>query len=81
MGPQESTSRWAAEQAAKTLDALRWNWGDAYLIDHIDGRWTADRLDGRGRTLKAANPDKLRKLIFDDYTAKPVPRDLPARED
>ena len=77
MGPEEGSSRWAAEQAARALDALRWHWGEAYLIDYIDGTWMADRLDGLGGTLRAAEPDDLRQAILDDYTTKPVPRDLP----
>ena len=77
MGPDPGSSRWAAEQAARALDALRFNWGEAYKIDHTGGRWTADRLDGLGGTIEAKSPEGLRQAILVDYRLKPVPRDLP----
>ena len=77
-GPDEGISRWFAEQAARALDALRFNWGEAYKIwVGDDGRWMADRLDGLGETLAGGSPEELRQAILEDYMRKPVPRDLP----
>jgi hypothetical protein len=66
---------WAAEQFRLVLEALRWNWGEAYEIGITGGLWYARRLDGRG-TLEEGGPEKLRAAILKDYTALPVPRDL-----
>jgi hypothetical protein len=61
------------------LGALRWNWEGAYDITAAgDGeRWTARRRDGRGAEIEAPTADELGCLIRQDYTAAPVPRDLP----
>jgi hypothetical protein len=61
------------------LEALRYDWGDAYEfgVEDESGVWWARRLDGKGGLIEAANPDDLRKLIHDDYALMPVPRDLP----
>ena len=56
----------------RALDDLRWHWDQAYEISW-DGRFRADRLDGRG-CLHASAAQELRKLIFADYAACPVPR-------
>jgi hypothetical protein len=59
----------------RALDALRYDWGDAYDIG-VD-EWQARRKDGKGGLIEAATPDQLRRLIIEDYTFLPVPRDLP----
>jgi hypothetical protein len=59
------------------LDALRWNWGEAYEIGH-DTRWWFRRLDGYGGAETAASPDALRKAIIENYLARPVDRDRAA---
>jgi len=56
------------------LDELRHHWGEAY---DIDGMCTATRKDGKGAPLADPRPEGLRKQIQADYTAMPVPRDLP----
>jgi hypothetical protein len=58
------------------LEALRFGWGDAYLIGHDDerGYWAA-RRDKIGGLLTAGDPDELRNAITEDYAAKPVPRE------
>lgn len=63
-----------AEQAA--LDAVRYGWGDAYLIGHDDerGYWAA-RRDRIGGLLTAPSPDELRQAVADDYALKRVPRE------
>jgi hypothetical protein len=62
---------------AGPLDALRWHWGDAYLISFFEpDAWVAQRKDNR-ETLRADTPADLRDLILADYTARPVPRQLP----
>jgi hypothetical protein len=62
----------------KTLEALRWDWGDAYEIGLGDRQWHARRKDGKGALIEAPTPDDLRKQIVEDYTFMPVPRDLNA---
>lgn len=64
---------------SQALDALRFDWGDAYEIglDEDSGVWWARRRDGKGGRIEAPDPDGLRKLILDDYTFLPVRRDLP----
>ena len=59
------------------LEDLEYHWGSAYLIDSEDGQYTAERRDGQGGTLTAADCDGLARLIAEDYAARPVPRDLP----
>lgn len=77
-GHGEPTSRWAAEQAQRMLEALRYAWGEAYRIWHADdGRWMAERLDGLGGEIGAGSPEELAQAIFEDYSLKPVSRDLP----
>jgi hypothetical protein len=56
------------------LDALRWNWGDAYDIGCGD-RWWFRRRDGLGGEETASGPEALRRAIVDDYTFRPVRRD------
>jgi hypothetical protein len=58
----------------RALDALRFGWGDAYLIGHDDQRgWWAARRDRIGGLLTAADHDALRDAIAEDYALKPVP--------
>ena len=59
------------------LDELRFHWGSAYHLAVVDGVCTAWRKDGRGGTLTSPVPEGLRLLIVADYTAMPVPRDMP----
>jgi hypothetical protein len=59
------------------LEYLEHHWGSAYLIGNAGSQYTAERRDGRGGTLAAADRDGLATLIADDYRADPVPRDLP----
>ena len=61
------------------LDALRWHWGSAYIINCPGaGRWIAERRDTH-ETLRADTPLGLRDKIIADYTANPVRRDLPGQ--
>jgi len=62
------------------LEALRFGWGDAYLIgyDGERGYWAA-RRDKIGGLLTAKAPDALRDAIAGDYAVKPVPREPTAR--
>jgi hypothetical protein len=57
------------------LKFLEYHWGSAYLIGAKDGRYTADRRDGKG-TLAAADRDGMCREMQADYTADPVSRDL-----
>ena len=59
------------------LDELEFHWGSAYHIAVADGMYTARRLDGKGAPLADPLPAGLRLRIQADYTAMPVPRDLP----
>jgi len=61
------------------LEALRWDWGDAYEISHDDeDGWHARRRDGLGSLLTAPGSDELYKVIADDYRLRPVCRDYSA---
>lgn len=64
---------------ASELDALQWNWGDAYDISTADdgGHWTAKRQDGKGSVIEAKTAEGLGYLIRQDYSALPVPRGKP----
>jgi hypothetical protein len=54
------------------LAALRWHWGEAYLINcPRPGTWTADRRDN-GETLLDETPLGLRNKIIADYIARKV---------
>jgi hypothetical protein len=78
---EHAAGRTAASTAADhyALEALRWDWGDAYEIGHDDERgWRARRRDGLGGDLTATDPDGLYALIGDDYALRPVPRDYSA---
>ena len=61
-----------------TLSWLRWHWSSAYAIWKGTGnRFHASRRDGKGEGLSADDVEALRQLIIRDYSADPVPRDLP----
>ena len=74
MGRPEAT---CAAAEAGPLEELEFHWGDAYEVAVADGMWTGRRRDGKGSTLAGTGPEGLRRLIVADYTADPVPRDLP----
>jgi hypothetical protein len=60
----------------KALEALRWHWGEAYVIAHPGPDvWLAERRDDHA-TLRAGTPAGLRDLIVKDYMGRPVSRDL-----
>jgi hypothetical protein len=64
------------------LQALQWNWGEAYEIGHDSERgWWAARRDRTGSLLTGAGPDGLRAAIRVDYAQKRVPRDPAATRD
>jgi hypothetical protein len=69
--------RRAASGGNAGLEALRFDWGDAYRIGVSGAEWNARRRDGRGGELTSAGPDDLRAQIIADYSRQPVPRDLP----
>ena len=63
----------SAETAAMTpLEAIRYDWGSAYEIEHDGDKWRARRLDGHSGWMAADSADGLRTQIFSDYAAKPV---------
>ena len=59
----------------RDLQDLRHHWGSAYLIHYFwrPGLWLAQRRDTR-ETLKAGDPEQLRRLIRQDYAARRIPR-------
>lgn len=63
-----------ADQAA--LHDLDHHWGQVYDLAITRAGWVAKRLDNCC-ALVASGPDGLRDLIAADYSAEPVPRDLP----
>jgi hypothetical protein len=71
---QSQSTLTPSEQDA--LEAVRFGWGDAYMIGHDDerGYWAA-RRDRIGGLLTAADADELRQAISEDYALKPVPRE------
>jgi hypothetical protein len=54
---------------------LKWHWGGAYNIHYFarPGLWLAQRRDDH-TTVKAEDPEQLRRLIRADYAARRVPR-------
>jgi hypothetical protein len=80
----DTTGRTAANTAGtadrEALDALIFDWADAYAIVHEAGCWQARRRDYPGHLLTARDPDELRAAIRADYQLKPVPRDLNAMD-
>lgn len=70
----------AAEGATDTADddalnALRYGWGEAYRIGwDARRRWWANRRDGKGQDITAADHNELWTAIFADYTSSPVRR-------
>lgn len=72
-GPFGAESATAAFEA-HALDALRWNWGEAYEITLDGGRWRAWRRDRIGGVIEADGPEGLRNAILDDYLTRAVPR-------
>jgi hypothetical protein len=57
------------------LGALRWHWGDAYIICRPEREvWLAERRDDH-EALRATTPLGLRDLIIADYAARPVSRE------
>lgn len=77
-GTKPQTASSIARAAAEhELKALRWDWGDAYQIEHSDEHgWRARRLDGQGGWLTATGPGDLYGVIAADYALKPVPRNV-----
>lgn len=62
-----------------SLDELRWHWGSVYMINYRGlGRWVVERRDNY-ETLSADSAGALLIKIRADYSARPVPRDLPGR--
>ena len=61
------------------LTALRWHWGEAYVINCLGaGRWTAERRDTH-QILRDQTPLALRDQIIADYAARKVSRSLPGQ--
>jgi hypothetical protein len=55
------------------LEDLRHHWSSAYIINGFEGRWSAERRDGKG-VIRASTPRELLGMIRADYSAAPVPR-------
>jgi hypothetical protein len=73
---QESLSELMARQS---LEALRWNWDGAYEFRVQGSEWVAERADGLG-VITAPGPSELADKVHADYSARPVPRDLPPKK-
>ncbi len=75
----QAAGRTAAGKAAARyeLEALRFDWGEAYRIECDDEYgWRAKRLDELGGWLTVAGSDDLYEVIAADYALKPVPRSV-----
>ena len=67
----------AMPAALTPLEALRRDWGDAYLIDHDSvRRWRAVRRDRTGEFIIAGDHEALRAKIRRNYGKRPVPREV-----
>jgi hypothetical protein len=64
---------------SRALAELVFHWGEAYEITEALGVWRAVRRDNQV-SLVASDPASLRELIIGNYTARPVPRDLPGQQ-
>jgi hypothetical protein len=66
----------SAAAGQKKLEALLWDWGEAYEIEmpDADHGWRARRLDGLGGWMDAGSAEDLRNQIVSDYVTKPVRR-------
>jgi len=69
----------AYEGDAAAIGSLIWNWGETYIITCANGLYHAERRDN-GAKVHAPDPGQLDHEIQADYTARPVPRDLPAQQ-
>jgi len=65
------------EGDAGALEELEFHWGSAYHVAIASAVFTATRRDGRGTRLADPSPEGLLRQIRADYSALPVPRDLP----
>ena len=68
----------AYEGDAAAIGKLIWTWGEAYIITYANGLYHAERRDNGARSTRRT-PEQLDQEIQSDYTARPVPRDLPGR--
>lgn len=59
--------------AERALEALRWCWGEVYMIwvEQDTGLWLARRLDGLG-VIEGSGPDELRNEIMEDFLLRPL---------
>jgi hypothetical protein len=73
--PQAASGTTAGDEQA--LAALQWGWGEAYVITRDDNEYHAKRRDGLDGTITEETADALWAAIWEDYSLKPVPRDLP----
>jgi hypothetical protein len=64
-----------ARQRALEIATLDWNWDGAYSFgwDRLTLEFTALRPD-TGKMLRAHTAYELRRLVLEDYEARPVPR-------
>lgn len=71
-GPLPSRHDTFVVDTGRALDALRLDWGDAYVID-VDsaGRWWALRRDGLPAP-SGEGQDQLLTAMAEDYAANPV---------
>ena len=66
------------EGDAAAIGHLIWSWGEAYVISYANGLYHAERRDN-GAQVHAPDPEQLDREIQADYSARPVPRELPVR--
>ena len=67
------------EGDAAAIGNLIWHWGEAYIVTYANGLYHAERRDN-GAKVHASDPQQLGHEIHADYTARPVPRDIPVRQ-
>ena len=49
------------------LDALAADWGTAFYIGHINGKWRASRKDGTGEPLTGRTPDDIAAAMRESW--------------
>jgi hypothetical protein len=65
------------EGDARAPEELEFHWGSAHHVATASAGFTVTRRDGRGTRLADPSPEGLFRQIRTDYSALPVPRDLP----
>jgi hypothetical protein len=77
MGPHDGRAwrEYSERKRGREIADLAEHWGEAYVIWYAVGQFWARRRD-TGAVVKADSADELREQIREDYSARPVPRNV-----